>query len=57
MTPIGEMLEINALDQTPTDTTVAAKSLPPPAKLLLPVSAGPQNFRELFAADRSAICF
>lgn len=29
VTPIGEMLEINALDQTPTDTTVAAKSVGP----------------------------
>src|SRR5437773_6207506 len=29
VTPIGEMLEINALDQTPTDTTVAAKSIAP----------------------------
>src|ERR1041384_6687553 len=29
VTPIGEMLEINALDQTPTDTTVAAKSIGP----------------------------
>jgi hypothetical protein len=27
VTPIGEMLEINALDQTPIDTTVASKSV------------------------------
>jgi hypothetical protein len=29
VTPIGEMLEINALDQTPTETTLAAKSVGP----------------------------
>ena len=39
VTPIGEMLEINALDQTPTDTTVAAKSVGPSKT----VSPGPSN--------------
>ncbi|HEY6182060.1 MAG TPA: SpoIVB peptidase S55 [Terriglobales bacterium] len=39
VTPIGEMLEINALDQTPTDTTVAAKSVGPSKT----ASPGPSN--------------
>jgi hypothetical protein len=44
VTPIGEMLEINALDQTPTDTTVAAKSIAPSKTASPGVSSGLQNF-------------
>jgi len=44
VTPIGEMLEISALDQTPTDTTIAAKSIAPSKTASPGVSSGLGNF-------------
>jgi len=43
VTPIGEMLEINALDQTPTDAAVAAKSVGPSKTASPGASAGLGN--------------
>jgi hypothetical protein len=43
VTPIAEMLEINALDQTPTDTTVAAKSAGPSRTASPGTSTGFEN--------------
>src|SRR5882724_3289347 len=44
VTPIGEMLEINALDQTPTDAAVAAKSVGPSKTASPGTSGGLGNF-------------
>ncbi len=43
VTPIGEMLEINALDQTPTDAAVSTKSIGPSKTASPGVAGGLQN--------------
>ncbi len=43
VTPIAEMLEINALDQTPTDSAVAAKSVTPSKTASPGASSGLEN--------------
>jgi hypothetical protein len=57
VTPIGEMLEINALDQTPTDTTVAAKSVGPSKTAAPGPSGGLENLANYLKPIEAPLVF
>jgi hypothetical protein len=57
VTPIAEMLEINALDQTPTDTTVAAKSVGPSKTASPGTSSGLENLANYLKPIEAPLVF
>jgi len=57
VTPIAEMLEINALDQTPTDTTVAAKSVGPSKTASPGTSGGLENLANYLKPIEAPLVF